>query len=284
MQRRLEDELTTMPSLSMSPQLFVLFTSLVEEVSGISYGLHDNELFASKVADHAIELGYTSLLDYYYRLRYDDPDGYEIRRLIEVLLVHETYFFRELPPLVTLVDEHLAAVVKQRGRARVWSAGCATGEEPYTLAMLLDDRGLLDRVEIIGTDISAPVLARAESGRHGRRSLREGHPEALARRYLEVSPHGVLVAPRIRSAVRFERANLVDPVALAELGRFDAILLRNVLIYFKETRVHAIVERVVAALEPGGLLAVGVSESLMRFGTSLVCEERGGSFFYRRAS
>lgn len=273
-----------MPSLSMSPQLFVLFTSLVEEVSGISYGLNDNELFASKVADHAIELGYTSLLDYYYRLRYDDPDGYEIRRLVEVLLVHETYFFRELPPLVTLVDEHLAAVVNQRGRARVWSAACATGEEPYTLAMLLDDRGLLDRVEIVGTDISAPALARAESGRHSRRSLREGHPEALAKRYLEVSPQGVLVAPRIRSAVRFDRLNLVDAAAIAKLGRFDAILLRNVLIYFKETRVHQVVERVAAALEPGGLLAVGVSESLLRFGTSLSCEERGGSFFYRRVN
>src|SRR5690606_27727881 len=136
---------------------------------------------------------------------------------------------------VALVDEHLAAIVNQRGRARVWSAACATGEEPYTLAMLLDDRGLLDQVEIIGTDISAPVLARAESGRHSRRSLREGHPEALAKRYLEVSPQGVLVAPRIRSAVRFDRLNLVDGAAIAKLGRFDAILLRNVLIYFKET-------------------------------------------------
>ena len=108
-----------MPSLTMSPQLFVLFTSLVEEVSGMSYGLQDNELFESKLADHAIELGYSSLLDYYYRLRYDDPDGYEIRRLIEVLLVHETYFFRELPPLIELVDSHLMPICESRGRASV---------------------------------------------------------------------------------------------------------------------------------------------------------------------
>lgn len=273
-----------MPSLAMSPQLFVLFTSLIEEASGISYGVNDHELFAGKVADHAIELGYSSLLDYYYRLRYDDPEGYEIRRLIEVLLVHETYFFRELKPLETLVDDHLAAVVRQRGRARVWSAGCASGEEPYTLAMLLDDRGLLDRVELLGTDISASVLARAESGRNSRRSLRDGHPEALAARYLEVAPQGVIVAPRIRSAVRFERANLVDAQDVVKLGKFDAILCRNVLIYFKEQRVHAIVDRIATALEPSGLLAVGVSESLLRFGTSLVCEERGGAFFYRRAT
>jgi chemotaxis protein methyltransferase CheR len=273
-----------MPSLTMSPQLFVLFTSLVEEVSGISYGLNDNDLFASKVADHAIELGYSSLLDYYYRLRYDDRDGYEIRRLIEVLLVHETYFFRELPPLVELVDDHLAQVCKQRGAARVWSAACATGEEPFTLAMLLDDRGILDKVEIVATDISASVLARAANGRHSRRALREGHPPALAARYLETSPQGVIVAPRIRSAVTFERVNLIDAAAIARLGTFDAILCRNVLIYFKEQRVLSVVDRIASALKPGGLLAVGVSESLMRFGTSLVCEERGGSFFYRRAS
>jgi chemotaxis protein methyltransferase CheR len=273
-----------MPALTMSPQLFVLFTSLVEEVSGISYGLSDNELFESKVADHALELGYSSLLDYYYRLRYDDKDGHESRRLIEMLLVHETYFFRELQPMVALVDTHLVPIAKQRGRARVWSAACATGEEPYTLAMLLDDRGILDQVEVIGTDLSASVLARAQSGRHGRRALRDGHPQALAARYLESSPQGVIVAPRIRSAVKFEQVNLIDAARIAQLGSFDAILCRNVLIYFKETRVTSVVERLAAALEPGGLLAVGVSESLMRFGTSLICEERAGSFFYRRAS
>lgn len=273
-----------MPSLTMSPQLYVLFTSLIEEVSGISYGAQDRELFASKVTDHAIELGYGSLLDYYYRLRYDDRDGYEIRRLIETLVVHETYFFRELPPLVELVEGYLAPAIRQRGRVRVWSAGCATGEEPYTLAMLLDDRGLLDNTEIIATDISAPVLARAASGRHGRRSLREGYPQPLASRYLEVSAQGVIVAPRIRNAVQFERVNLVDAAAVAHLGTFDAILCRNVLIYFKESRLLSIVEMLTSALRPGGLLVVGVSESLLRFGTSLACEERSGSFFYRRAS
>jgi chemotaxis protein methyltransferase CheR len=273
-----------MSALSMSPQLFVLFASLVEETAGISYGVDDSELFASKVSDHAIDLGYSSLLDYYYRLRYDDKDGYELRRMIDALLVHETYFFRELPPLVELVDHHLVPICRQRGRARVWSAGCATGEEPYTLAILLEERGVLDQVEIVATDLSAAALARAESGRHSRRALRDGHPAELAARYLEVSPQGVLVAPRIRSAVVFQRVNLVDDAAIARLGAFDAILCRNVLIYFKEPRVLAVVERLASALAPGGLLAVGVAESLLRFGTSLVCEERGGSFFYRRAT
>lgn len=272
-----------MPHISMSPQLFMLFSALVEETSGILYGPQDHELFTSKVADHAIELGYSSLLDYYYRLRYDDVDGSETKRLIEVLLVHETYFFRELPPLVELVDNHIAPIVRERGRARVWSAACASGEEPFTLAMLLDQRGILDKVEMLATDLSAPVIAKAQCGRHSRRALRDGHPVALATRYLDVSSQGISITPRIRDAVKFRQLNLIDRAAVEPLGQFDAILCRNVLIYFRDQRVLSVVDTLANSLVPDGLLAVGVSESLLRFGTSLECEERGGAFFYRKA-
>jgi chemotaxis protein methyltransferase CheR len=272
-----------MPSLSMSPQLFVLLSGLVEEASGILYGPQDHELFASKVADHAVDLGYASLLDYYYRLRYDDPDGLETKRLIEALLVHETYFFRELPPLIQLVDTHIASMIHARGRARVWSAACASGEEPFTLAMLLDQRGLLDQVELIATDLSAPVIAKAQAGRHSRRALRDGHPIDLAARYLDVSAQSISVSPRIRDAVKFRQLNLIDQEKVDALGQFDAILCRNVLIYFRDQRVLSVVETLANALVPDGLLAVGVSESLLRFGTTLECEERGGNFFYRKA-
>lgn len=273
----------TTRAATMNPQLFVLFSTLVEDTAGIVYGAQDRELFANKVADHALEVGYDSLLDYYYHLRYDDRDGAELRRLVEGLLVHETYFFRELAPLVALVDEHLAKVVEQRGRARVWSAACATGEEPYTLAMVLADRGLLDKIEIVATDLSGPAIQRAVTGRHGRRALRDPHPHDLASRYLEASSQGLIVAPMIRAAVKFERLNLIDDAAVARLGTFDAIVCRNVLIYFRDQRIVRVVERLASALAPGGLLAVGVSESLLRFGTSLQCEERAGSFFYRKA-
>jgi chemotaxis protein methyltransferase CheR len=272
-----------MPSLTMSPQLYVLFSTLVEETCGILYGPHDHELFASKVADHVVEQGYTSLLDYYYKLRYDDRDGSETRRLIEALLVHESYFFRELPPLVALADHHIPLAIRRRGRARIWSAACASGEEPFTLAMLLDERGLLDKVEIVATDVSADVLARARAGRHSRRALRDGHPTATAARYLDVSAQGLVVAPPIRDAVKFEQLNLIDAAAIERLGHFDLILCRNVLIYFRERRVISVVEQLSKSLAPDGVLAVGVSESLLRFGTALTCEEHAGSFFYRRA-
>ena len=273
-----------MAELELTPQLFAIFASLVEQACGLHYDAHDRELFGTKLAAHAAELGYDSLLDYYYRLRYDDPDGSELQRLVEALVVHETYFFRELDPLRTLVDGHLARVVAERGRARVWSAACATGEEPLTLAMLLAERGLLDRVEILGTDLSTAAIARAKQGRHTRRALRLDPPPDLVERYLDRVATGVTVTPRIHRAVEFRTLNLLDDAAVAALGTFDVILCRNVLIYFSDELVVRIVDRIARALAPNGVIAVGVSESLLRFGTSLACEERGNSFFYRRAT
>jgi chemotaxis protein methyltransferase CheR len=270
---------------ALSPQLFAVLADLVERASGLHYAADDRELFASKLSAHAAERGHDALLDYYYRLRYDDADGAELARLIEALLVHETYLFRELVALIALVDLHIVPIVRARRRARVWATACSTGEEPYTLAMLLDDRGVLDAVEIIATDLSAAAIRRAREGKLGRRALRDGYPAELAARYTDAGDagaHGITVAPRIRDAVQFATMNLVG-AAPPELGVFDAILCRNALIYFREDQIQRVIDRLVDHLARDGLIAVGVSESLLRFGTRLVCEERGGAFFYRSA-
>jgi len=268
---------------SLSPQLFALFSQMIEEVCGAHYEAGNRELLMNKLEAHALDLGYDNLLDYYYWLRYDDAGGAGLQRLVEAIQVHETYFFRELAALTQLVDGHLAELIRTRGRARVWSAACSTGEEPFTLAILLDDRGLLDRVELVASDISTTAIARASSGRHGLRALRHGHPRDLARRYLQVTSEAISVAPRIRAAVQFVTVNLLDGDAVRRLGRFDAILCRNVLIYFNDDQSARVIARLAGALEPAGIIAVGAAESLFRLGTALVCEEHQGSFFYRSA-
>lgn len=268
-------------SLELTPQLFVLFAALVEDEAGLHYDTRDRAVLESKLAAHASELGFDSLLDYYYRLRYDDPTGAQRRALVQALVVHETYFFRETTALEQLVEHYLVPTIRARGRARVWSAACSTGEEPLTLAMLLDRRGLLGSVEIVATDISEAAIAKARTGIHARRSLREGHPHDLALAYLETDLRGVIVAPRIHAAVQFETANLLEGKGLHRLGLFDVILCRNVLIYFRDVQILRIIETLREMLAPDGAIAVGVSESLMRFGTGVVCEERGGTFFYR---
>lgn len=273
-----------MTDFELTPPLFAILSSLIEERVGLSYALQDQELLASKLSLRAQELGFGSLLDYYYFLRYDAGSADEFSGLVNVLVVNETFFFRELSSLSTLVTSVVAPLVQAGHVPRIWSAACSTGEEPLTLAMLLDQHDLLGKVELLATDISSNALARAQSGEHSRRSLRQLVAPALVAKWLTVRDHGISVAPALRSAIQWKQLNLLDHDAIAALGSFDLILCRNVLIYFNERTTARVVHSLGERLRPRGVLLVGVSESLLRLGTALVCEEAGGVFFYRKAA
>ena len=268
--------------LEMSPQVFTIFATLIEERIGLHYSAAERDLLWYKLSSRAIESGFYSLLDYYYHLRYDDPGGAELAALTDALVVNETFFFRERAALEQVIEAQVVPLCARKLRPRIWCAAASTGEEPLTLALLLAERGLLDQVDLLATDISQRALLRARSGVHARRSLREGYPAELAAKYLNTAGDSIRVAPALLAAVRFQCLNLLDRAAVEKLGLFDLILCRNVLIYFRDERTQQVVQLLAAALRPGGVLVVGVSESLMRLGTALVCEERAGSFFYRK--
>jgi len=265
----------------MSTQVFGILAALIEEKTGLHYGVEDAELLRSKVSVRAQERGFDSLLDYYYLLRYDDGDRRELDALIDVLVVPETYFFREFDALKFAVKEFLEPAVARGGRPRVWCAACASGEEPLTVAMLLSEAGVLERVDIVASDMSLRALERAKSGRFGPRALRQIPDPALVDRFLLRNGDRLEVRPELVRAIDFRRLNLIDSEAIARFGRFDLILCRNVLIYFRDAIMARVVRTLGEALAPGGALLVGVSESLLRLGTGLVCEERLGTFFYR---
>ncbi|HEY1955060.1 MAG TPA: CheR family methyltransferase [Polyangiaceae bacterium] len=267
----------------LSPALYAILGALVEERTGLHYGEREIELFSSKVMATAFDRGFDSALDYYYALRYDDPDHRALDTLCEALVVNETYFFREADQLATLCDAMLAPLVAAGKRPRVWCAAAASGEEPLTLEMLLHERGFARQVEVVASDISAKALARAAEGVYSQRSLRAIPAEAAAR-WFHREGDRFAVRRELVESITWRRVNLVDTAAIAELGAFDAVLCRNVLIYFAEQTIREVVETLAIALRPGGHLLVGASESLMRFGTLLVCEEREGSFFYVKAT
>jgi chemotaxis protein methyltransferase CheR len=267
--------------LPLSPQVFAIMSSLIEEHSGIHYAVRDLDMLAEKLSPRAIEHGFDSLLDYYYYLRYDPGGPEELAVLVETLVVHETYFFRESDALEALIRSILRAPLAEGRRMRVWTAACATGEEPLTLAMLLDRDGLLDGVDILASDISRRALERARAGRFGGRSLR-ALPQAMRAAYMTGEPGGlVTVRPDLRKRIVWQRVNLIDAEAIAQLGSFEVILCRNVLIYFSDESMLRVVTLLSSALVPGGILMVGASESLLRFGI-FECEERSGTFFYRK--
>lgn len=272
-----------MGALELSTPVFSILSSLIEEKVGLHYGLLDRDLLRERASARALEAGFNSLLDYYYYLRYDPAGERELAELVEALVVGETYFFREWGAIEALVDSFIVPWCATGARPRIWSAACATGEEPLSLAMILDQRGVLGQVEILASDISARALSKARGGRFGRRSLRQVPDRSLVERYLRSDPDGHTVERRLIDTIRWERANLLDEGDIHSLGSFDAILCRNVLIYFSDQTVRMVLDRLGRALNRNGVLLVGVSESLLRFGSAFAGEERGGAFIYRKA-
>lgn len=274
-----------MAALALTPQLFVVLSAFIEDRLGIHYRLDERELLEQKLSEPALEAGFDSLLDYYYHLRYDDPAGRAFDALVDALVVGETYFFRELPQLEALVEHAIAPAARaaRPGGVRVWSAACASGEEPLSLAMLLERRGLLQRCELVASDVSLRALARAQRGTYPARSVRSPEAAELARPWLTRVGERWAVTPRLRERIAFRRVNLAVSAEIAALGQFDAILCRNALIYFDDARAARVVRDLAAALRPGGALVVGVSESLHRLGAPLALEQAGELFLYRRA-
>lgn len=273
-----------MAVLELSPTVFAILGRLLEEQVGLHYSLLDRDLLEDKASSRALEAGFESLLDYYYFLRYDPGGDQELARLVEALVVGETYFFREWPAIEALVELFIAPWCAAGRRPRVWSAACSTGEEPLSLAMLLDSRGLLDRVELVATDISERALAKAKAGCYGRRSLRQVPIPALVERYIRREGETHTVSPDLIRAIQWGKHNLVQSADYAHYRGFDAILCRNVLIYFADQTVRTVLDQLYQSLSDSGVLLVGVSESLLRYGCSFSAEERGGAFVYRKAA
>lgn len=269
--------MTSAPALS--PQVFSILSALIEEQLGIYFSPDYLDLLAEKLVPRAVERGFESMLDYYYFLRYDEQAQVELAAIADVLTVNETYFLREAQQLRVLVSDWLEPLARAGQPIRVWCAACSTGEEALTIAALLDDKGLLEGSRIVASDVSARVLQIASRGLYGNRSVRSMNalPSWLKR---EGEAHAV--DERLRLAIDWRRINLLDDAAVAALGSFDAVVCRNVLIYFRDETTQRVVARLQRALAPGGTLLVGASESLMRLGTALTCEEHGGAFFYRK--
>jgi chemotaxis protein methyltransferase CheR len=265
----------------VSPQVIALLSAFVEERTGIAYDTRDRELFADKVLARAREVGFESALDYYYFLRYDAGATAEFEALVEALVVTETYFFREAGPLRTVVEEILVPAAKRGSRPRIWSAACASGDEPLTIAMMLDEAGVLPLTRIVASDLSLRAHQRARQNGFGPRSLRSLPPGA--RRWLRLEGGRAYVDGRLLESIDWRQVNLTKAQEVASLGSFDVIVCRNVLIYFADETIQGVVRTIAAQFRPGGRLLVGASESLMRFGTLLECEERGGAFLYRRS-
>jgi chemotaxis protein methyltransferase CheR len=222
-------------------------------------------LFRKRIERRAEETGHADTAAYVAQLERGGAEV-EYERLVEMLTVNETFFFREEEQFHLLLDEFWPRWVRRNeGPIRIWSAACSVGCEPYTLAMLLREKGLVGpgrpNVEIQGTDVNGRVLDEAKRGEYGEFSLRNT-AEHYRRRYFRKTGHTYTLDPEIRRMVAFRRYNLLRPDGFTALRTVHAVLCRNVLIYFDLQAKRQAVGVLAQALCPGGVLLVGRTESL----------------------
>lgn len=184
-------------------------------------------------------------------------DGALADRIVDMLLNQETSFFRD-GAVFDAVGDALAEVTSGK-RARIWSAGCSTGQEPLSLAMLLAERGI--DFEMLATDVSEGALARARQGRYTQFEIQRGLPIRRMMRWFDPVDSDWQAKPELMRGLQFRRANLVaDP---RPAGRYDLVLCRNVLLYLAPAQRSAVLDRLAAALKPGGLLLLGAGETVI---------------------
>lgn len=243
-------------------------------------------LVDSRLAALARELGYDGPEQVVTNLR-NCPTEQLRRQVVEALTTNETFFFRDNHPFQILRNDVLPQIMASRGsnrRLRVWSAACSTGQEPYSLAMLLKEALPADgkwTYDIWATDIDTGALDRAKLGHYRQHEVSRGLPAVYLTRYLRRHGAHWEVNPELRNFIQFEQLNLADPWPRKE--KFDLIFLRNVLIYFGRNTKSDILQRMSSQLTAQGLLILGAGESAMGIKTGLQRVSLGKSAVYRRA-
>ncbi|MDQ2865256.1 MAG: protein-glutamate O-methyltransferase CheR [Candidatus Eremiobacteraeota bacterium] len=254
-----------MSTIVISENEFRAIRDLIRERFGIFYDDTKQFLLQSRLQTRLLKrrLGAFDAYHRYLTTSLERED--EWAELASVLSNNETYFFRERAQLDVLATELLDEAHKRGGRLRVWSSASSTGEEPYTIAMLLRETHRLEpgMLALRGTDLSPRALEKATSGFYRELSFRATPPEMIGR-YFRPFENGFFINDDIKRMVEFSRLNLLDAGSVAKIGIQDAIFCRNVLIYFDKPTQKRVVEAFARVLRPQGYLFLGHAESIMR--------------------
>jgi chemotaxis protein methyltransferase CheR len=270
-----------------------LIRDLVSERLGIWFGPESRLSLERRLRERLTVRGLSSYGDYYQLLKYSPLANEEWEEASELLTTHETYFFREDYQLRAFKNEllpMLAERCKQRRRLQVWSAGCSTGEEAYTIAMLVLESGLFEgwEVRVYGSDLSKKCIASARRGIYGPTSFRTTNEEAKrswfvpAPRQDPASPELLGVSPAARALCHFGQMNLLDEERTHLVGRCDVIFCRNVLIYFDGPSRKRVIEMFHERLVNGGVLLLGHAESLLNVSTAFELLHLKEDLVYRK--
>jgi chemotaxis protein methyltransferase CheR len=243
-------------------------------------------LFDRRLGERVEALGLRSFNDYYKYIRFNARGPVELEEAIERLTTKETYFFRQEYQLRAFASELLPRLALQNADSKrlcVWSAGCSTGEEAYTLAMLVRDSGLFEdwEVRIIGSDICKTSVATARRGVYQASSFRVT-PDTMRARYFREEANGTHIVDRVKQMCHFGQLNLLDAGRASMVGRVDVVFCRNVLIYFDLRSRRRVIDTLLERLLPGGYLLLGHSESLLNLSTAFELVHLREDLVYRK--
>ena len=271
-------------SLGLSDSAVGLLRDLVQERTGVFYDDKRRDVLADRLAGLVTEGGFQSFLDYYYFLKYDPAAPGEWGRVMDALAVPETYFWREVDQLKAVASVIVPELSRRdsRGPIRIWCVPCASGEEPLTLAMLLEAESWFDRteIELSASDGSPAAIEKARRGRYRERSFRV-MPVHVRERYFARRGDEWEVDGGLHSRVRSWSVVNVGNRSEVELrAACDVLLCRNLFIYFSPATVRDVVTWFADRMPTPGYLCVGASESLLRVTRRFELEEIGGAFVY----
>jgi chemotaxis protein methyltransferase CheR len=260
---------------------------LVIDLCGVYLDESKSYLIESRLGELVKRSGCASYAEFARRARHDTDQTLR-SQIVDAITTNETLFFRDNSPFDALEHKVLPETIDGKAgtlhpqRIRIWSAACSTGQEPYSIAMLLSDmlpgaRGW--DVNILGTDISDDAVTRASRGWYTTHEIERGMPPARLQRYFQPENNGWRVKDSLRALCSFERGNLLDPNSVH--GKYDIIFCRNVAIYFTPEARRDLFLRLATALTPEGYLFVGSQESLRDLGPQFAPQQHCRAICYR---
>jgi len=254
--------------LKIADQEFVNLRDFIYEQCGIYIADNRKYLLENRLGNRLKQLNLKDFEEYYNYLRYDVGKAQEMKKLFEVITTNETSFYRNPPQLQVFQEKVLSEVLRQsadKKRLRIWSAGCSTGEEPYTISMIIHEMLKTDiaswDIRITANDLSERVLESARRGVYNDYTLRST-PKEVVDRYFDIEEGQNKVRPEVKKLVNFGQINLKDKLQLKRVERSQIVFCRNVIIYFDDAMKKQVINAFYDNLLPGGYLIIGHSESL----------------------
>lgn len=272
--------------IRLRPDEFRLLRDLVNEQAGLHFDDGSAYLFDRRLGERVAALDLNGFDEYYKYLRFNVRGRAELEEAVEALITNETYFMRQEYQLRAFREELLPRLAKANADKRrlvVWSAGCSTGEEAYSVAAMIHQSGLFMDwdVRVVGSDLSKSNVAAARRGVYRGNAFRTATDEFRSTYFTE-REDGSHVADWLRKVCYFGHLNLLDGLKAATLGRVDVVFCRNVLIYFDASSRRRVIDNLYERLTPGGYLLLGHSESLLNLSTAFELVHLSSDLVYRR--